>query len=113
MKEDEKDFNDETEFAEKIQERGWREIDDSHRARIPKNVSLRDCKSRITIYLDADIVDFFKKAAETGDGGYQTLINRTLRGFVDGTIRPETVLTEDKLFDEDFLSRLKEKLAAV
>ena len=80
---------------------------------IPKNVSLRDCKSRITIYLDADIVDFFKQAAGTGDGGYQTLINRTLRGFVDGTIRPETVLTEDKLFDENFLSRLKEKLAAV
>ncbi|MDQ3375142.1 MAG: BrnA antitoxin family protein, partial [Acidobacteriota bacterium] len=42
--------------------------------KIPKNVSLRDSKSRITIYLDADIIEHFKhEAAKTGIG-YQTSI---------------------------------------
>jgi hypothetical protein len=34
-------------------------------------------KKRLTMYLDAAIVEFFK--ARAGDRGYQTLINETLR----------------------------------
>ena len=39
-------------------------------------------KERITIRLDADILEYFRGAAErTGGGSYQTLINNALRAF--------------------------------
>ena len=43
-------------------------------------------KTRITIRLDQDIVDrFFRMAEESaGETGYQTLINRALREYLDG-----------------------------
>ncbi|OYV29967.1 MAG: CopG family transcriptional regulator [Thiomonas sp. 20-64-9] len=36
-------------------------------------------KKRITIYLDADVIDTFQKQAEQKGVGYQTLINAALR----------------------------------
>ena len=36
------------------------------------NKSLRESKNRITIYLDADIVEHFKTQAEISKTGYQT-----------------------------------------
>ncbi|OIQ68761.1 hypothetical protein GALL_496410 [mine drainage metagenome] len=36
-------------------------------------------KKRITIYLDADVIDAFQKQAEQKGVGYQTLINAALR----------------------------------
>jgi hypothetical protein len=36
-------------------------------------------KTRITIYLDDDILDSFRQQAETKGLGYQTLINEVLR----------------------------------
>lgn len=43
-------------------------------------------KTRITIRLDQDIVDRFLRIAEESGGatGYQTLINRALREYLDG-----------------------------
>jgi uncharacterized protein (DUF4415 family) len=43
-------------------------------------------KTRITIRLDEDILDFFLKEAERSGGstGYQTLINDALRQHVEG-----------------------------
>lgn len=38
-------------------------------------------KQRITILLDAQLVDYFK--AQAGERGYQTLINETLRKAVE------------------------------
>ena len=41
-------------------------------------------KVRITIRLDADIVDHFKtRVIESGGGNYQTLINNALRQVID------------------------------
>ena len=41
-------------------------------------------KIRITIRLDADIVDHFKtQVIESGGGNYQTLINNALRQVID------------------------------
>jgi uncharacterized protein (DUF4415 family) len=106
------DFSDEDAFKKR-----FRQID---RDKLPepvrnlKNVSLRDCKSRITIYIDADIVNHFKEAAKKEGVGYQTLINQTLREVVDE--RSETVgtdeLKEELLHDQVFIERLKEALAA-
>jgi uncharacterized protein (DUF4415 family) len=40
-------------------------------------------KMRITIRLDADIIDWFKQQVdEQGGGNYQTLINTALREFI-------------------------------
>ena len=43
-------------------------------------------KTRITIRLDEDLVDYFLKVAEQagGSAGYQTLINEALRQHVEG-----------------------------
>ena len=43
-------------------------------------------KTRITIRLDQDVVDrFFQMAEASGDAtGYQTLINRALREYLEG-----------------------------
>ncbi|MCB0035782.1 MAG: BrnA antitoxin family protein [Anaerolineales bacterium] len=41
-------------------------------------------KTRITIRLDTDIVDWFRHQVETAGGGnYQTLINDTLRQYIE------------------------------
>ena len=43
-------------------------------------------KVRITIRLDPEIIEHFKRIVnEAGGGNYQTLINDTLREFVRGT----------------------------
>ncbi len=39
-------------------------------------------KTRITIMLDDDILEFFRAKAEAGGTGYQTLINAELRAAV-------------------------------
>lgn len=39
-------------------------------------------KTRITIMLDDDILEFFRAKAEAGGSGYQTLINAELRAAV-------------------------------
>ncbi len=43
-------------------------------------------KTRITIRLDEDLVDYFLKEADASGGasGYQTLINNALRRHVEG-----------------------------
>jgi len=40
-------------------------------------------KKRITIRLDEDVIDWFRRQAEEqGGGNYQTMINQVLRDFV-------------------------------
>ena len=46
-------------------------------------------KTRVTIRLDDDIVQWFKKRVhEAGGGNYQTLMNHALRQYVDNTNEP-------------------------
>jgi uncharacterized protein (DUF4415 family) len=112
MKKTEKDY----EYLETPPEAaalGWKRITrPKYLDKLPKNIQLRDCKSRITMYVDADIVDYFKKEAEGQEKGYQTLINQVLREFVDG--RLEMSMKEDfkreLLQDREFLKELKEAL---
>jgi len=49
-------------------------------------------KTRITIYLDDEIVQEFKKQAEKTGKGYQTLINETLKAYLG---KKEKALTAD------------------
>lgn len=42
-------------------------------------------KTRVTIRLDDDILEWFRQQVdEAGGGNYQTLINAALRGFLQG-----------------------------
>lgn len=46
-------------------------------------------KSRITIRLDDDVLDWFRKQVdEAGGGSYQNLINRALRAHIDRSEEP-------------------------
>jgi uncharacterized protein (DUF4415 family) len=76
-----------------------------------KKVQLRDCKSRITIYLDADIVEHFKQQSDENGKGYQTLINDALRNLVDN--ENAVGKFDEILEDKEFLSKLKTELETV
>lgn len=84
-----------------------------HKRRIAKAVGTQT-KTRVTIYFDASVIDSFKERARREGTGYQTLINRELRRIVAETTAAESKaeLKEELLNDEQFLSRLKKKLAA-
>ena len=50
-------------------------------------------KTRITIRLDDDILEWFRaRVHEAGGGNYQTLINQALRGIVEGPSEPLEVV---------------------
>ncbi|MDZ7770179.1 MAG: BrnA antitoxin family protein [Woeseiaceae bacterium] len=46
-------------------------------------------KARITIRLDEDVINWFKKQVnEAGGGNYQTLINKALRDYIEHSYEP-------------------------
>ena len=46
-------------------------------------------KIRITIRLDADIIEHFKKQVhDAGGGNYQTLLNAALRSYIESEAEP-------------------------
>ena len=50
-------------------------------------------KTRITIYLDDEVLETFRSLSEQSGKGYQTLINAALRSRL-GCARPEAGATE-------------------
>lgn len=53
-------------------------------------------KTRITIYLDTDIIDDFRTRSEKSGYGYQTMINEALREYLTKSGKPldETVIRQ-------------------
>ncbi|NOT09654.1 MAG: CopG family transcriptional regulator [Gemmatimonadales bacterium] len=50
-------------------------------------------KTRITIRLDTDLLDWFRaRVNEAGGGNYQTLINQALRRLIDNPTEPLEVV---------------------
>lgn len=48
-------------------------------------LTTRPGKERITIRLDADILEWFRRQVdEQGGGNYQTMINQALRAYISG-----------------------------
>jgi hypothetical protein len=46
-------------------------------------------KTRITIRIDDDVLDWFRNQVhDAGGGNYQTLMNRALREYAEGQIEP-------------------------
>lgn len=59
-------------------------------------------KTRITIYLDNDVLDAFKSEAEKAGRGYQTLINTALRQYLSGDNQPVDRKTLRRILREEF-----------
>lgn len=46
-------------------------------------------KTRITIRIDDDVLDWFRRQVhEAGGGNYQTMMNRALREYMEGQVEP-------------------------
>jgi uncharacterized protein (DUF4415 family) len=115
MKKIEKDFDETILDNEAEFKKRFKPIARSERPNSTIEKSLREAKNRITIYLDADIVEHFKTQAENSKTGYQTLINQTLREKINNPQSNKTAdeLIEKLLQDKAALSRLKAELETV
>ena len=110
-----KDFDETILDNEEEFNKRFKRIDRKDRPNAAINKSLRQAKNRITIYLDADIIEHFKAQAEISKTGYQTLINQTLRETVDGsqTAKKADEVIERLLQDKTALSKLKAELETI
>jgi uncharacterized protein (DUF4415 family) len=93
---------------------GLKRIERKHIAK-KGETSLSDCKVRITINLDADVLEYFKQRAQSPTSApYQTQINAELRKIMEGDNSPESLDTtaQSLLQNRQFISALKDKLKA-
>lgn len=71
-------------------------------------------KVKITIYLDNDVVDYFRERAEQPNAApYQTQINNELRKVMELGTTDTASVERDILNDKKFLRALKKKLETV
>ena len=81
--------------------------------RSPWAEKLKGKKLKVSIYLDADILEYFRQRAEPPHAApYQTQINNELRKVMEGS-QENGNLENDILNNEEFLRALKEKLETV
>ena len=60
---------------------------DFRRARRGAVIAVAPGKTRITIRINDDVLDWFRKRVhEAGRGNYQTMMNRALREYVEGRV---------------------------
>lgn len=78
----------------------------------PGETDVKNCKVKITMYLDADILEYFKnRALQLNAAAYQTQINNELRKVMENGL--ENIFdANDLLQNNKFLKALKEKLKA-
>ncbi len=73
-----------------------------------------DAKVKISMYLDGDVLEYFRKRAEQPNAApYQTQINNELRKVMENGPTDTTRFERDILNDKKFLKKLKEKLGTV
>ena len=72
--------------------RKWKPVARHERHELPREAfEPRNIKVRVNMYLDLDVVEFFKKrAAGPGAAPYQTQINAELRGMIEQAQTPES-----------------------
>lgn len=71
-------------------------------------------KVKITIYLDGEVVEYFRVRAEQPNAApYQTQINSELRKIMENSSGNAATVEEDLLKNEKFLRALKKKLETV
>lgn len=80
----------------------------------PGATDLKNCKVKITTYLDADVLEYFKQRAEQPNAApYQTQINNELRKVMESGSTNAKTVERDILKDKKFLRELKKKLESV
>ena len=62
-------------------------------------------KTRITIYLDDDVIERFKTLSERTGKGYQTLINEALASQAEDTTKVVTVAQVRNIVREELAAR--------
>ena len=82
----------------------------------PEETQLRNCKVRITMFLDSDIINYFKgRASKPHAAPYQTQINETLREVMERekTYRVEPLAEYKKLLDTpEFIEAVARRVKA-
>ena len=58
-------------------------------------------KTRITLYLDDDVLAMFREQADKAGRGYQTLINEALRNVIASESTPVTIDTLRRVLREE------------
>lgn len=100
------------ETSKEARKAGLRRIERKHFAKNGQ-VKLSDCKVRITINIDADVLEYFKEqASDPNSAPYQTQINTELR---EAMLRGKKFMTPagaKLLQDKAFIRQLKNKLKA-
>ncbi len=80
----------------------------------PGDTDLSNCKVRVTMYIDADVLDHFKtRAKQPNAAPYQTQINNELRKVMEGETSNALRGADDILNNTKFLKALKKKLETV
>ncbi len=75
-------------------------------------VPANEAKIKITMYLDSDVLSFFKKRAEGAHSApYQTQINAELRKIMENQEVAETMQLAQNISDDDSIDRLAGILA--
>lgn len=59
--------------------------------KLKANPYINKLKKSVTIRLDTDVVDYFKKLSEETSTPYQTLLNDFLRSCKEQNLKPKTV----------------------
>lgn len=79
----------------------------------PGETDLKNCKVKITMYIDADILEYFKnRAIQPNAAPYQTQINNELRKVTE-SVTGKNGNIDDLLKNDKLLKALKEKLETV
>jgi uncharacterized protein (DUF4415 family) len=82
--------------------------------RSPWAEKLKGNKIKVSIYLDGDVVTYFRdRAAKPNAAPYQTQINNELRGIMENGSADTVAVEENMLNNESFLKALKAKLETV
>ena len=112
MKKTEKDI--EMKTSEEGKKAGLKRIERRHYAE-KGAVKISDCKVKITINLDADILEYFKqRAAPPHSAPYQTQINNELRNIMvsDDEYADLSRTARELLKNDNFIVALKDRLKA-
>lgn len=74
----------------------------------------KNCKVKITMYIDVDVLEYFKRRAEQPNAApYQTQINNELRKVMENGSKETATVERDILNDRKFLKALKKKLETI
>ena len=99
---------------EEVMKPGKYRVIPSRFRRKPGETDLKNCKVKVTMYIDADVLEHFKNRAEQPNAApYQTQINNELRKVMESESSNAVRGAEDILNNTKFLKALKEKLETV